>query len=975
MLFDHEGRPKNAQIGELFDALCGLPGQDVPLDLIIVSRERWVPRRFRRAQDKADDQPGLQEPLIELRRRSLRPAQSNELDLRAKIFCIDNAAPNGIPQRTTSRSIAYIHFLYATRGVLMALSYFPSVALVIGLDELRQARARTEPLTPPVRLGIGVTPGVFGPIEAEHARFEIKNLLGVRDDRLFAERAQFAKECFPKLIALAAARAEQGGKWSEFFPAGPCNRAEALDAEAVRKLYETIENGAIGAIAQKAVDGDTNKMKDLINEVAESIDDRMRQLFQAVAERRFVLTVLFATAYQFLLPVAERGDADAVQQCVDECANFLTNTRLKLEGLPSSRRADVVIDTAMRTLRELDTRARAPLPGGGNIELGDREIEVSAGLAMYRLQRTLLWHLAVIGQPVVARVLAHAPVVMDATMAVLKEVSKDIVANLDEDIILAVVRKGLRVLELRCLAIAVAVRGSTAEEPLAERRYTVHPLIQRSVFRRLHAPFGEYAEADEFSITLYLSQPHDVPRLTGSAHAQVKRSIEAMIGFPEADPISIPYAPWTPLPRRRSEALAAPMPDGDQRLRDLNHRAQMLRAALGMVRSVYSLGTVVRLAPTRSEITQRDSGPERHRGVLEEQRLLLRWMLRQAVSLDGLFRELPASTAEKQLRPFYAEEVVWLYNECAVLSLAQGRLSQSLALFDRADTAASALLEPHVDGPLRRHIQLNSALVDIERGRLSIAESALARICDIKNHVGMGQMADGMLGLVAHIRGQHAAAIKHYDSALQDGRGPNGKAEWAGLLTLGRSRAASIVSRHYGNLWRSVGEFRKADEMMRQAITLAIEGGHEDVHLEARLSSVQLIIARGSFEDGQLRPLDGPGLHMELDVVEDYARVMGMPRLQCDVDLVRTTLHRLGGDLKAAANIASRGLTVAAANDLRLRKTRFLLQLATIYERRGQVKECTPLLEEAFDLARETEYHTARAEGQALFARIAARGP
>jgi hypothetical protein len=95
-----------------------------------------------------------------------------------------------------------------------------------------------------------------------------------------------------------------------------------------------------------------------------------------------------------------------------------------------------------------------------------------------------------------------------------------------------------------------------------------------------------------------------------------------------------------------------------------------------------------------------------------------------------------------------------------------------------------------------------------------------------------------------------------------------------------------------------------------------------------------------------------------------------MPRLQCEVDLARTRLHQKGGDLKGAASVASRGLTVATANDLRLRKTTFLLQLATIAELQGRISECRPLLQEAFDIARDTDYHSARAQAGDIWARI-----
>jgi hypothetical protein len=57
-----------------------------------------------------------------------------------------------------------------------------------------------------------------------------------------------------------------------------------------------------------------------------------------------------------------------------------------------------------------------------------------------------------------------------------------------------------------------------------------------------------------------------------------------------------------------------------------------------------------------------------------------------------------------------------------------------------------------------------------------------------------------------------------------------------------------------------------------------------------------------------------------------------------------------------------------------LRKTSYLLRLAKIAHAQGRIHECRPLLEEAFEIARNTEHHVARAEGQKLWAQIATAG-
>jgi tetratricopeptide (TPR) repeat protein len=472
----------------------------------------------------------------------------------------------------------------------------------------------------------------------------------------------------------------------------------------------------------------------------------------------------------------------------------------------------------------------------------------------------------------------------------------------------------------------------------------------------MHAPSVEYADGDQFAMSLYASQTNDLPRLTEQAHADLRRTVAAMIGYPESDDRDDVLAFWPGLPSDADGANAV-----------LDRRAQLLRAALGMVRSVYSLSTIAKLAPaTNGGLPPAEQAPPYHPGLVEDHRLLIRWMLRQAVEID---RHPLRSVTEGAIRPFYAEEIVWLYNECAVLSYMQGRLPNAIALFERAEEAAR-IIEPFGEGALRTRIALNRALADIDRGRVILAERALAGIRGIRDeHPVIRCVATGMLGVVDHLRGRYQSAERHYAESLgiepvtTSDIMPLGTRGTDGLIAQDRSRAASIVARHYGDLLRTLGNFGGSSQILQQSATLAIEGGHEDVHHFARLSTIRLELARNDRTDFRR-------LHQELDVVEGYGRVMGMPRLQCEVDLARTRLHQKGGDLKGAASVASRGLTVATANDLRLRKTTFLLQLATIAELQGRISECRPLLQEAFDIARDTDYHSARAQAGDIWARI-----
>jgi tetratricopeptide (TPR) repeat protein len=686
------------------------------------------------------------------------------------------------------------------------------------------------------------------------------------------------------------------------------------------------------------------------------------------------------TAYQHLVGLLT-SDADPskhtpeqMTNAIKACTQFLNDTQLRLESVAEARRVETILDTAMSTLAVLDRDTSRPLPD--NLTFPPRDLApLRSCRELSDFQRVFLWELAVIGQPVVVEVLARSPLVIkfSRSFAPATPWKSDPRKPLAEWI--EIVRHCVLLLEERCLVFGIRPRAPGDD---GEIRYTVHSQLQLHVFRPMYAPFVEYPEADQFALTLFASQPNDVPRLTAQARRDLHRTVAALIHCPQADTGSdgLPFPAWPDL-------LEEEPPDSQRAT--LTIRAQMLRAALGILRSVYSLSTIVRSLSERSpgiHASQHLHSPmgERRRQqrsdepLLEQHRFLILWLIRQCAYHDRQVAawKLRNPTKPHELepaplqKPFYSEEIAWLYNEAGVLSYTQGRMLDAKTFFARATTAAGRI-EPEETGAIRTRIALNCAMADIERGRLTLAEPALITISRIEDeHPALLRLAAGLLGLVNHIRGRYPTAEKHYKEALND----DSREKHLGLVSLQRTRAASIISRYYGDMLRVQGRFEKAGRLLRQSATLAIEGGHEDIRHQARLAALNLELAEAGVGRQPHPTVDGSRIHKELDVIEDYAYHMGMPRLQCEIDLIRALLRQTDGDLQAAAAVASRGLTVASANELRLRKTRFLLRLAEIFERRGKIRECTTVLAEAFNIARESEYHSAREQGQALYARI-----
>ncbi len=263
-------------------------------------------------------------------------------------------------------------------------------------------------------------------------------------------------------------------------------------------------------------------------------------------------------------------------------------------------------------------------------------------------------------------------------------------------------------------------------------------------FLTLRAPYVDYANADQFALTLVNSMPNDVPRLTTTAYRSLVDLVASLSAYPEPETKLVTHSVWQ-----------ASSPG----LENLRVRAQLLRVALGVVRAALSITTLLRIdtrEPDPADLPA--SYGTVQRGILDEHRLMLLWLLEQSDRLSNLINDLTKKgklTEEQQnsiQRPFYAEEIVWLHNEIATVALIQGRMADAVAQYSRADEAARQSLEPAEASPLRRRIALNRANADIGRGRLLQADTALRRLIGVPGeHPVIGPIALGVLALVVSV--------------------------------------------------------------------------------------------------------------------------------------------------------------------------------------------------------------------------------
>jgi tetratricopeptide (TPR) repeat protein len=425
--------------------------------------------------------------------------------------------------------------------------------------------------------------------------------------------------------------------------------------------------------------------------------------------------------------------------------------------------------------------------------------------------------------------------------------------------------------------------------------------------------------------------------LSPIAHRDLRRTVWALSGYPEDDESADIYDDTDP--------------NGTQ---DHGLRGRMLRAAYGIVRSIYSVSCLARFNVEHEETDANGSATlfSGSPGIFEEHRRQIRWMLKEAIELTR--------NNKNAYVPYYAEEIVWLYNESAILSLIQGCVPDAIALFYLADRAA-ARIEPSPTGPLRALILLNRAVAEIERGRLGWARDALDRIVaavrydkDPDAHI----IAKGYLALVYHLKGNTDQALSLYEEVTKD------------LVRRGRSRAAAIFTRHYGDLIRSSGSDREvaARHKLESAVRFSAEGRHEDIRQLAMLSRARLLL-------GSADASKSADIHAILSSVERYACVMGMPRLLSEIEEIRARLYRRNGDLRSAGSAASNSLEIASLNELRLRKASCLGLLAGIDLDRGFASECEILRQDALALAEEIGYEAVLVAAHALGHRLQGGAP
>ncbi|MCF6199611.1 MAG: SIR2 family protein [Hyphomicrobiaceae bacterium] len=601
-----------------------------------------------------------------------------------------------------------------------------------------------------------------------------------------------------------------------------------------------------------------------------------------------------------------------VSYCVDEI----------IGALPKNKKSQAVLDwlarleqSASRTgskevLSEIFKQYRA-------INSNDDNLKYT-----YTLRMTILRHLSLFRIPVTSEVLYSCDYIK-------KEIEKAL-DNLPTHNKRHCLSEALKRLEDRGLLIPVfpgITRFGKNEIPVTvnevhekeQARYILHPQMREFIASQMDFSIPARGERNYYEVSVYAVQPHDLPTPNEThfqfVHDIIRQQLEdcrknlALFYDPKTNEKKIEAEKFTP-----QQILAIP---------------QQIRAVYSIVRETFSVATLSRLDKIKTEDWELGE-------PFEIYRIWLGGILHAATGVEELknYYDDPKSKLANKVtdysytlaNPLYLFEIVWLLNERGVAELVQGHLYDAYAVFEHAIRVNSRF---ETSGDLddvchatERRIQLNKAIVLIERARIDNAQKILSQLVKrIRDHPNRTPsvtyaLAQGYLGLCAHLTGHFKEAEHCYKSVIKY------------CSSNGNLRAVSIFRRHYADLLRATEKMQKARDQLQLSILAASHEEQKDVLHLALVSKARL------------ERTDHNGDNVEavriLEAAMDYGRKMGITKIQVEALKVRAEINMIQGETEFAGRLAAQAIGLANRHGMRLREISTLLLYGTILAKRDQ---------------------------------------
>ena len=515
-------------------------------------------------------------------------------------------------------------------------------------------------------------------------------------------------------------------------------------------------------------------------------------------------------------------------------------------------------------------------------------------------------------------------------------------------------------------------------------RFTIQHQLRDFVARLMDLSVPDQGERNFFQVSIYCDQPKDLPSPNADHYRMVRGIMEQQItqvrnttwclmqlAHDQKHAAQPPFARLTKEDRdlvneglgRRFYRVAGNEPEFDPDLPAIHAVPQRVRALYGLLRGGFSIGTISRL--TSLDELHDDQPYERFRGWLRGvtnaaigwdyaiERLFLDDngepdVAKTQTTLNALhdFVKTPLTIAAdsktmirlpKMLnRPLYRDEIGWLLNERGLTALVTGHIFDAIPLFQRALDAmhhddAEGFYDPSLHAAVRR-VRLNLSIALIERGQLGRAKSMLTDLLlpnGFSTHEGsqVSWIAEGYLGLIDHLGGNHAVAEKRYTDVITRSQDRN-------ML-----RLAAIFLRHYADLKRRQGHLKQAKTLVNQAVSIALKSAQRDIYHLSRIS--QAAIELKTHGPGEF------GFQDKVTEAYNYGQSMGIPRLECEALRLQSEIMLRQGERMLGGKFASLAAAIANRHGLRLTKLSALFSYGVALHQRGQTKAAHQILYEA----------------------------
>ena len=390
-----------------------------------------------------------------------------------------------------------------------------------------------------------------------------------------------------------------------------------------------------------------------------------------------------------------------------------------------------------------------------------------------KLAYDVLRTLAFIGSPVEAGVLLHAPLIaarlarsprrlaaqrlLMITLTKLSQLGLVLrVAKFDDGQIDPVSAAGPGV-DAKMDSSASANGSKSAGQPVRDAaeitvatRFGLHRSLAMELRDRHGVPISESKLATTFNMSLFVAQPGESYVPEPHFHEELGELVDRLIGAwrdvknegQETGPTAFYEA--SKLPSNEVVAAATGASGGwaglsyetkGDSLPALCSRtaSTCLRAAFNVIRNYYSTTGLL----TFDERGNADDRQGREGRLSEHAERLDRLLSGHAKmtaartiyrNLRSLAVDLDKANQELGPEPFYADDLVWLHNERAVVKLVQGNLYDARRSLSLANRANIAYLEKNHRGQNWRRITINLIGLLIERGNIQRAESRIDEI-------------------------------------------------------------------------------------------------------------------------------------------------------------------------------------------------------------------------------------------------------